>query len=109
MLVVEPALPRVQGAVVAVGPEAESGALGLLNGLRRAGISAEQGWRGNLKKKMERAGKSGARLAVLIGADEVAAGIVTVRDLGSGEQVPVATSEALAAIVARLSGGGLKG
>jgi len=109
MLVAEPALPRVQVAVVAVGPEAESGALGLLNGLRRAGISAEQGWRGNLKKKMERAGKSGARLAVLIGADEVAAGIVTVRDLGSGEQVPVATSEALAAIVARLSGGGLKG
>jgi histidyl-tRNA synthetase len=109
MLVAEPALPKVKVAVVAVGPEAESGALALLHGLRRAGIAAEQGWRGNLKKKMERAGKSGARLAVLIGADEVAAGIVTVRDLGSGEQVPVATGEALAAIVARLSGGGLKG
>ena len=109
MLVAEPALPKVQVAVVAVGPEAESGALALLSGLRRAGIAAEQGWRGNLKKKMERAGKSGARLAVLIGADEVAAGIVTLRDLGSGEQVAVATSEALAAIMARLSGGGLKG
>lgn len=109
MLVAEPAQPRVQVAVVAVGPEAESAALGLLAGLRRAGIAAEQGWRGNLKKKMERAGKSGARLAVLIGADEVAAGTVTVRDLGSGEQVPVAMAEAVAAITARLSGGGLKG
>ena len=109
MLVAEPELPRVQVAVVAVGPEAESGALGLLNNLRRAGVAAEQGWRGNLKKKMERAGKSGARLAVLIGADEVAAGIVTLRDLGSGEQVAVAAGEAVAAILARLSGGGLKG
>ncbi|WP_026091058.1 histidine--tRNA ligase [Sandarakinorhabdus sp. AAP62] len=109
MLVAEPTLPKVQVAVVAVGPEAENGALALLQGLRLAGISAEQGWRGNLKKKMERAGKSGARLAVLIGADEVAAGNVTLRDLGSGEQVPVAMAEAVAAIRARLSGGGLKG
>jgi len=109
MLVAEPAATPVQVAVVAVGTEAEGPALNLLNGLRRAGVAAEQGWRGNLKKKMERAGKSGARIAVLIGGDEVAGGIVTMRDLGSGEQVPVATAEAVAAITARLAGGGLKG
>ena len=109
MLLAEPALPHVQVAVIAVGPEAETAALGLLNGLRRAGIAAEQNWRGNLKKKMERAGKSGARLAVLIGADEVAGGSVTLRDLGSGEQAAVATAEAVTAIAARLAGGGLKG
>ncbi len=109
MLVAEPAQPRVAVAVVAVGPEAEGPALALLNGLRRVGVAAEQGWRGNLKKKMERAGKSGARLAVLIGADKVAAGIVTLRDLGSGEQVPVGMGEAITAIRARLAGGGLKG
>jgi histidyl-tRNA synthetase len=109
MLVAEPAANPVQVAVVAVGAEAEGPALHLLNGLRRAGIAAEQGWRGNLKKKMERAGKSGARIAVLIGGDEVAGGIVTMRDLGSGEQVPVAMAEAVSAIQARLAGGGLKG
>ena len=109
MLLAEPALPHVQVAVIAVGPEAETAALGLLNGLRRAGIAAEQNWRGNLKKKMERAGTSGARLAVLIGADEVAGGNVTLRDLGSGEQAAVATAEAVTAIAARLAGGGLKG
>ncbi|WP_353216511.1 histidine--tRNA ligase [Sandarakinorhabdus sp.] len=109
MLVAEPAMPHVQVAVVAVGDDAGQAALGLLSGLRKAGIAAEQNWRGNLKKKMERAGKSGAALAVLIGADEVAAGIVTVRDLGSGEQIPVANHEAVAAIVTRLAGGGLKG
>ena len=109
MLLAEPAPPHVQVAVIAVGPEAETAALGLLNGLRRAGIAAEQNWRGNLKKKMERAGKSGARLAVLIGADEVAGGNVTLRDLGSGEQAAVAAAEAVTAIAARLAGGGLKG
>ena len=109
MLVAEPAQPKVDVAVVAVGAEAEGPALALLAGLRRAGVAAEQGWRGNLKKKMERAGKSGARLAVLIGGDEVAGGIVTLRDLGSGEQVPVAMAEAVSAIRARLAGGGMKG
>jgi len=109
MLVAEPALPNVAVAVVAVGAEAEAPALSLLGALRHIGVAAEQGWRGNLKKKMERAGKSGARLAVLIGSDEVAAGTVTVRDLGSGEQVVLSQAEAVTAIRARLAGGGLKG
>jgi len=103
MLVAEPALPRVAVAVVAVGPEAETAALGLLAGLRRAGVAAEQGWRGNLKKKMERAGKSGARIAVLIGSDEVAGGTVTVRDLATGEQTSVAATQAVSAICAKLA------
>ena len=83
-----------------------NGTLALLQSLRLAGISAEQGWRGNLKKKMERAGKSGAQLAVLIGSDEVAAGTVTLRDLGSGAQQQVAQGEAVAAIAARLARSG---
>jgi histidyl-tRNA synthetase len=109
MLCAEPAIESPVVAVVAMGAAGETAALRLLAGLRRAGISAEQGWRGNLKKKMERAGKSGARLAVLIGDDEVAAGNVTVRDLGSGEQLPFKFDEAVQAIQARLAGGGLKG
>ena len=103
MLVAEPPLPRVQVAVVAVGDAAEGAALGLLGGLRRAGIAAEQGWRGNLKKKMERAGKSGARLAVLIGSDEVAAGTVTVRDLADGTQASLPLHCAIAEIASRLA------
>ena len=109
MLVAEPVLPVVSVAVIAMGSAAEPVALRLLAGLRRIGIAAEQGWRGNIKKKMERAGKSGAQLAVIIGDDEVAGGIVSVRDLGSGEQLPFLFDEAVAAISARLAGGGLKG
>ena len=91
MLVAEPTLPRVEVAVVAMGAAGEVAALTLLADLRRAGVAAEQGWRGNMKKRMERAGKSGARVAILIGDDEIAAGEVTLRDLVTGEQrrVPV--------------------
>jgi histidyl-tRNA synthetase len=109
MLAAAPAVVPVAVAVVAMGAAGEGVALGLLAALRRAGVAAEQGWRGNMKKRMERAGKSGARLAVIIGDDEVENGIVTVRDLGSGEQIPLEMDEAVAAIRARLAGGGLKG
>jgi histidyl-tRNA synthetase len=109
MLAGEPALPGPQVAVVAIGEAAETIALGLLAELRHAGVRAEQGWRGNMKKKMERAGKSGARLALLIGDDEVAAGQVQVKDMGSGEQVPANKDEVVATVRARLAGGGLKG
>ena len=103
MLVAAPTPPAVQVAVVAVGEGTETAALTLLAGLRRAGIAAEQGWRGNLKKKMERAGRSGARLAVLIGSDELAAGAFTLRDLQSGEQVRIAADAAAAEIAVRLA------
>jgi histidyl-tRNA synthetase len=103
MLVAEPVIPPVAVAVIAVGDDAQGPALALLAGLRRAGIAAEQGWRGNLKKKMERAGKSGARLALLIGSDEVAAGTVTLRDLANGEQSNLPTGSAVAEIAARLA------
>ena len=54
---------------------------------------------GNLKKRMKRADRAGARAAVLIGADELAADAATVRDLDSGEQSRVSLdtlAEALA-------------
>lgn len=101
--------PDIKVAVVAADAEGEAAALMLLAGLRRAGISAEQGWRGNMKKKMERAGKSGARLTLLVGADELAAGQATLKDMTSGQQQRVALDEAVTAVQARLAGGGLWG
>ena len=45
---------------------------------------------GKLKKRMARANEQGALLAVMIGEDELAKGVVTVRDLHDGEQAEVA-------------------
>jgi histidyl-tRNA synthetase len=109
LLAGEAAAAAVKVAVVAAGAEGEEAALKLLATLRRAGISAEQGWRGNLKKKMERAGKAGAPLVLLVGSDELAAGEATLKDMGSGEQRRVALGDVVKAVKARLAGVGLWG
>jgi histidyl-tRNA synthetase len=52
---------------------------------------------------MRRANRANARAAVLLGDDEVARHVATVRDLDSGDQVEVPISDpAFAALVARL-------
>ena len=104
-----PEVAPVQVAVVATGEGTDAAACALLARLRGAGISAEQGWRGNLKKKMERAGRSGARLVVLLGPDELAAGEASLKDMASGEQRRVALAEVVTAVKARLGAPGLGG
>ncbi|TPE61801.1 histidine--tRNA ligase [Sandaracinobacter neustonicus] len=89
MLCSEPAADALDVAVVPMGAAAELAANGLLAELRAAGLSAEQGWRGNMKKRMERAAKAGARFALILGDDEIASGGVSVKDMASGEQQAV--------------------
>jgi histidyl-tRNA synthetase len=76
-------------AIVPIGPEAEQAALGLSAELRRAGIVIELGYRGNVSKRMKDANKQRARVAILIGEDELKRSAATVRDLDSGEQAEV--------------------
>jgi histidyl-tRNA synthetase len=60
--------------------------------LRRAGVGADRGFDGrSMKSQMKAADRSGARFAAIVGEDEAAAGVVTLRDLRSDrpqEQVP---------------------
>ncbi len=67
-------------------------AMALADSLRAAGLAVEMGFSGNLKKRMARADKAGARAVVIMGEDEMARGAVTLRDLDSGSQdeVPLA-------------------
>jgi len=59
--------------------------------LRRAGLAAERAYDGrSLKAQLKLADRSGAAVALIVGADEAAAGVVTLRPLrGGGEQRPV--------------------
>ena len=77
-------------AVVPVGGGAETAAFNLAQELRRDGFTVDIGYGGNLSRRMKRANKLRARLAVILGEDEIRAGTVTVRDLDSGEQEEVA-------------------
>ncbi len=90
--------PVAPVAVVPVGEAAESPALALLQRLREAGISAEMAYRGNLKRRLERANRIKARAAVILGETEVARGVAQLKDLASGAQAEVPLAE----VVARL-------
>jgi histidyl-tRNA synthetase len=59
----------------------------LVHQLRLAGLRADRAFDGrSLKSQMKAAGRSGARVAVIIGDREVAEGTATVRDLAQSEQ-----------------------
>ncbi len=80
-------------ALVPLGEEAEQAALLLAEKLRTAGLKTDIGYSGNLAKRMKRADKIGARAAVIIGSNELAAGIAQVKWLGTGVQESIALSE----------------
>lgn len=89
-------------ALVPVGEGAERAALSLAHDLRRAGLVVDLGYKGNMGKRMKRADKINARAAVIVGEDELARGVVGLRDLDHGTQTEVAL-DALAAALAALN------
>ncbi len=89
-------------AVVPVSAAQMREAIKLAESLRRAGLNIKLDLRGNLKKRLIRASRDNASVAVLIGEDELARGEATVRDLDSGDQQTVALDK-LAADLLRCS------
>jgi histidyl-tRNA synthetase len=86
MLIEDPPPQTRPIAVIPIGDEAQGHALRISNDLRRQGFTVELGYRGNLKRRLSRANKLNARVAVILGADELAQGAATLRDFDSGEQ-----------------------
>ena len=76
--------------VIPVGEAAQMPALELAQQLRREGWPVDLGYSGNLKKRLDRANKLNARLALIIGDTELQHEIVIVRDLDAGTQAEVA-------------------
>jgi len=72
--------------VFVVDTTGEDAAAVLLDRLRRAGVSSDRAYdHRSMKAQMKVADKSGARLALLIGPQELSAGEVTIRDLRSAD------------------------
>jgi histidyl-tRNA synthetase len=93
MLLKEEPATRRPIALVPIGEEAERRALILAGRLREAGLPADLGYSGNMGKRMKRANKLNARVAVILGENELAKNVAALRDLDSGEQreVPLDT------------------
>ncbi|MCR8895418.1 histidine--tRNA ligase [Gordonia sp. GONU] len=95
---------RCQVFGVPLGADAKAELVGVAGSLRAAGISVDiaYGDRG-LKGAMKAADRSGARLALVLGENELADRQIEVKDLSNGEQHKVALDD-LVAEVARLLG-----
>lgn len=77
-----------------LGEEEQTAALGLLRQLRQAGIAAEiYPEPGKMKKQMEYANRRGIPYVVIIGSQELEAGVVTLKKMRSGEQRQVPMAE----------------
>ncbi|AMV71729.1 histidyl-tRNA ligase [Desulfuromonas sp. DDH964] len=86
------AVPRLDCFLATLGSEAARHAFLLMHQLQRAGLQVDTDLEGkSLKAQMRRAGKLGARFAVILGGDELAAGRAQLRnmDAGSQEEVPL--------------------
>lgn len=80
----EPDRPAV--VLVPLGPRAELRAQAIVAGLRREGVAADMGYRGNMKKRLGRANDAKASYALIIGDDELDRGEAQLKDLSTGEQ-----------------------
>ena len=86
-------LPTLDVFFVTLAPEARLPAFGLATALRAEGLSCDLDY-GNrsAKGQFKQADRMGARFAAIIGDEELAGGVCTLRDMTTGEQrtVPVA-------------------
>jgi len=73
-------------AIIPVGEDVNDEALEIAQKLRLSGLKVEQGYSGNMKKRMIKANKINARVAVIVGSDELAKGEVVIKNLDNGEQ-----------------------
>jgi histidyl-tRNA synthetase len=90
-----PPRPRVAVFVVVAAPELAGEALSLVSALRRAGVAADLGFdRRSVKAQFKVADRAGAARVVVLGPDEVARGVLTVKDLATGEQREIARTDA---------------
>jgi histidyl-tRNA synthetase len=102
MLIAEPPASQRPIAVVPIGELAEKLALTIAETLRNTGCNVDLGYSGNLQRRMRRANRINARAAVLIGEDEAARNVVTLRDLDSGEQTELPMDQSLGELRSRL-------
>jgi histidyl-tRNA synthetase len=98
-----PAASGCQVFGVPLGDDAHTDVLTLITALRRAGVRADMtfGSRG-LKGAMKAADRSGARFAVIIGAEERKAASVRMKDLKDGDQQDVAAAAATSWLLDKL-------
>ena len=100
-----PALPSAPAEALVLPMTAEPApAIALAQTLRTAGLKVQlYGEQKKFKQKMAYANKLGVPFAVLLGEDEIAEGMCSVKNMVTGEQVKLSPADAAAHIKAALA------
>lgn len=97
--------PLVDVFMVAIGAAHRSAMVGLMAELRQRGVRVDMAYGDKaVKASMKAADRSGAPLVVIVGDDDVAAGVAQVKDMATGEQEPVAWQGVADVLTARVHG-----
>jgi histidyl-tRNA synthetase len=85
--------------------QARLATLAAVGELRRAGVRAEYSLRATaFGKQFKQADQSGARLAVILGEDEIARGVIKLRDLRDGTEIEIGAGDLVPVVRDRLAG-----
>ncbi|MFI6349685.1 histidine--tRNA ligase [Streptomyces sp. NPDC050560] len=100
-----PLPPTTSVYAIPLGEKARTTLFSLVTTLRKAGVAADFSYGGRgLKGAMKAANRSGAAYTVVAGERDLAEGVVQLKDMESGEQVPVPVAEAAEELERRLRG-----
>ncbi|MBI5885080.1 MAG: histidine--tRNA ligase [Deltaproteobacteria bacterium] len=89
--------PDAVCAFIPIGAQAIDAGTGIVKGWRQAGLSVIEIFdEGALKSRMKMADRLGARFAVILGEDELKAGLVTIKDMKTAGQTQVRLADAAA-------------
>lgn len=91
-------LSRLDLFIAALGDAAVKHCATLARELRRGGVSVELSADPKLKRALENANKAGARFALIVGDNEMAAGTYALKEMESGEQRTVGRDAIAAAV-----------
>jgi histidyl-tRNA synthetase len=98
-----PALPKPEVFIAYLGDDARTYSVRLLTQLRKAGIRTQIAMRGSLRSQLRTADKQSARMALIIGDNEIADGVMTLRDLRSGDQEGIPVDDLVTELQNRLT------
>ena len=100
MLLDEPQTAGPDAVFIPLGDGCEAAAMTLMRDLRGSGVSCEMAYKGNMKKRMQKANAAGAAHVVIIGENELANGVVAVKNLATGDQREIVLSGLVEALTA---------
>lgn len=84
-------------------PEVEMAALALMREIRSAGIGADSSLGRSFKAQMRRADRLGCPVCLILGEDEIAKGVVTIRDMARARQEAVPRTDITARVADMLA------